>query len=147
MVKEHGRFKRAFSQAQVRRSGFSPLKSSGSEGPVGPGSDRAGARTPTMCGRSARPRPIPDDLRVGPPEIVSTAPPARSRLTGLDCLEGTAVACVILIHAVPSGAPGYERYVISGIARLGVTLFIVICGFLIGRTRPEGCSDCRRHPL
>jgi len=68
--------------------------------------------------------------------MVSTAPPARPRLGGLDSLKGIAIALVVLIHAAPSGAPDYERYVISGISRLAVPLFLVISGFLIGRSRP-----------
>jgi fucose 4-O-acetylase-like acetyltransferase len=67
---------------------------------------------------------------------VSTAPPARTRLGGLDSLKGIAIILVVLIHASPSGAPDYERYVISGIARLAVPLFLVISGFLIGSSRP-----------
>jgi peptidoglycan/LPS O-acetylase OafA/YrhL len=43
---------------------------------------------------------------------------------------------VVAIHAAPSGAPDYQRYVIAGIARLAVPLFLVISGFLIGRSRP-----------
>jgi len=68
--------------------------------------------------------------------MVSTAPPARTRLGGLDSLKGIAISLVVLIHAAPSGAPDYERYVISGIARLAVPLFLVISGFLIGSSQP-----------
>ena len=68
---------------------------------------------------------------------VSAASPETQRLPGLDALKGIAIIGVVVIHAAPNDAPGYLDYVVGGVARLAVPLFLIISGFLIGSRRPS----------
>jgi surface polysaccharide O-acyltransferase-like enzyme len=59
----------------------------------------------------------------------------RSRLAGLDGLKGAAILGVVLIHAAPPGPSWYLRHVTNGIACLAVPCFLLVTGYLAGRSR------------
>lgn len=58
-------------------------------------------------------------------------PATGARLSGIDTTRGVAIAFVVAIHAAGQvESEAYRDHVVSGLARLGVPLFLVISGFL-----------------
>jgi peptidoglycan/LPS O-acetylase OafA/YrhL len=57
----------------------------------------------------------------------------NERIEAWDALRGIAIVSVVVIHAAgPLAADTYRDYVVGGVARLGVPLFLLLSGLLAG---------------
>jgi surface polysaccharide O-acyltransferase-like enzyme len=76
------------------------------------------------------------DSKTGPQ--VEGGKSARQRLDGLDAVKAVAAVGVVAIHAVPLASPAYSDYVVGGVARLAVPIFVIVSGFLAGLSSAAG---------